>query len=292
MLLAVVAACAGETVEVPGETVVVEKVVTETVEVPGETVVVEKEVIRTVEVPGETVTKEVVKEVMVPGETVVVEKEVVKTVEVPGQTVVKEVVKTVEVPGQTVVVEKEVVKTVEVPGETVVVEKVVVQEVAGKKYVTDPTTGKAVTAPEYGGTLTYASKEEWANPDVLVANHWGAMFTKFVTEKIGFANWGIDRAEYKLADGWTPLFAMTGSLAESWETPDDKTIVLNIRKGVQWHDKAPIGRSGADCPRHRVQLSPYYRYGQRFHRTQRLYFAFTRCAIRIDNGDRRFDSCF
>ena len=38
MLLAVVAACT-ETVEVPGETVVVEKVVTETVEVPGETVV-------------------------------------------------------------------------------------------------------------------------------------------------------------------------------------------------------------------------------------------------------------
>ena len=63
MLLAVAAACSSETVEVPGETVVVEKVVTETVEVPGETVVVEKEVIKTVEVPGETVTKEVVKEV-------------------------------------------------------------------------------------------------------------------------------------------------------------------------------------------------------------------------------------
>ena len=48
----------GETVEVPGETVVVEKIVTETVEVPGETVVVEKEVIKTVEVPGETVVVE------------------------------------------------------------------------------------------------------------------------------------------------------------------------------------------------------------------------------------------
>ena len=41
MLLAVVAACAGETVEVPGETVVVEKEVIKTVEVPGETVTVE-----------------------------------------------------------------------------------------------------------------------------------------------------------------------------------------------------------------------------------------------------------
>ena len=65
MLLAVVAACGTETVEVPGETVVVEKEVIKTVEVPGETVVVEKEVVKTVEVPGQTVVveKEVVKEV-------------------------------------------------------------------------------------------------------------------------------------------------------------------------------------------------------------------------------------
>ena len=106
MLLVIATACAGETVEVPGETVVVEK--------------------------------EVIKEVQVPGETVVVEKEVIKEVMVPGETVTKEVVKEVEVPGETVVVEKEVVKTVEVPGQTVVVEKEVVKEVAGKKYVTDP----------------------------------------------------------------------------------------------------------------------------------------------------------
>ena len=47
---------------------------TKTIEVPGETVIVEKEVVKTVEVPGETVVKEVVKEVQVPGETVVVGK--------------------------------------------------------------------------------------------------------------------------------------------------------------------------------------------------------------------------
>ena len=90
---------------------------TRTVEVPGETVVVEKEVVKTVEVevPGGIVTEQVVKTVEVPGETIVVEKEVIKTVEVPGETVV---------------VEKEVVKTVEVPGETVVVERIVVATVA------------------------------------------------------------------------------------------------------------------------------------------------------------------
>ena len=51
MLLIVAAACAGETVEVPGETVVVEKEVIKEVEVPGETVVVEKEVIKEVDGP-------------------------------------------------------------------------------------------------------------------------------------------------------------------------------------------------------------------------------------------------
>ena len=94
ILMVMVVACT-ETVEVPGETIIVKEEVIKEVQVPGETVVVEKEVIKTVEVPGETITKEVVKEVEVPGETVVVEKEVVKTVEVPGETVVVE--KVVEV---------------------------------------------------------------------------------------------------------------------------------------------------------------------------------------------------
>ena len=84
MLLAFAAACSSETVEVPGETVVVEKEVVKEVMVPGETVTVE--VVKEVQVPGETIVvkEEVVKEVMVPGETVVVEKVVTETVEVPG----------------------------------------------------------------------------------------------------------------------------------------------------------------------------------------------------------------
>ena len=276
MLLAVAAACAGETVEVPGEIVVVEKVVTETVEVPGETVVVEKEVIKTVEVPGETVTKEVVKEVMVPGETVVVkeevvktvevpgqtvtvevvkevqvpgetvvvEKEVVKTVEVPGQTVVveKEVVKTVEVPGETVVVEKEVVKTVEVPGQTVVVEKVVVQEVAGKKYVTDPSTGEVVTAPQYGGTLTFATTEKPIGTDVLVGVT-GSIAQSLidpVIEKLGKSDWAAPRDKFDFYNGFPPPEYTRGALAESWSQPDPLTVIVNVRQGVRWHDKPPM----------------------------------------------------
>ena len=68
---------------------------------------------REIEVPGETVGVE--KEVMIPGETVVVEKEVVKTVQVPGETVVVEKEVPVEVEVEKVV---EVEKIVEVVKET------------------------------------------------------------------------------------------------------------------------------------------------------------------------------
>ena len=262
MLLAVVAACSSETIEVPGETVVVEKEVVKEVMVPGETVTVE--VIKEVEVPGETVVveKEVVKTVEVPGETVVVEKEVVKTVEVPGETVTKEVVKEVMVPGETVVVEKEVVKevmvpgetvvvekevvkTVEVPGETVVVEKEVVKEVVktvevpGKKYVTDPSTGKTVSAPQYGGTLTAVRNSPVTGADVLITGN-GVNLADTVVETLGMADWASPRDEFSLQARYDPQNYAKGSLAESWSQPDPLTYIVKVRQGVKWHDKAPM----------------------------------------------------
>ena len=217
MLLVVAAACT-ETVEVPGETVVVEKVVTETVEVPGETVVVEKEVVKEVQVPGETVVKEVVKTVEVPGETVVVEKEVVKTVEVPGETVVKEVVKTVAGP-----------------------ERVVVKEVPGKQYVTDPTTGRVVEKPRYGGTLTSFFSTTDISTQLDPFKTWYATYRLgLVYNKLGTADWGVSRGVYDFRSLHVPFAALKGDLAESWSTPDPLTIVIKVREGVHWQDKAPV----------------------------------------------------
>ena len=141
----------------------------------------------------------------------------------------KEVVKTVEVPGQTVVVTKEVAGP----------ERVVVREVPGKNYVTDPTNGKVYSAPQYGGTLTYAERIEPPGTDPWNQGH-GPRAVDAVAEKLAIANWGIDRDEIGFTSRYIPLFAMRGNLAESWETPDPTTIVLNIREGVRWHDKAPM----------------------------------------------------
>ena len=108
-----------------------------------------------------------------------------------------------------------------------------------KEMVLDPTTGEMVTAPEYGGTLTLGYKgmlnswdpySGWPDPPVMG-----------VLEKLAIANWGIDRDEWDLKSPNTyPPFAITGRLAESWETPDDTTFVFHIRDGVRWHNKAPM----------------------------------------------------
>ena len=287
MLLAVAAACGSETVEVPGETVVVEKevvktvevpgetvvkevvkevmvpgetvvvekVVTETVEVPGETVVIEKVVTETVEVPGETVTVEVVKEVQVPGETVVVEKVVTQTVQVPGETVVveKEVVKTVEVPGQTVVVEKEVVKTVEVPGP----ERVVVKEVR-PGYIRN-VWGQLVEKPQYGGTIPFAVRLD-PGGKVDPYNSSSQEAASFpVLETLTTTDYAIPPEEHDFRTAGESLAVLRGLLAESYETPDPFTWIFHIRKGVYWHDKPPM--NGRELDAYDVEYTWHRMYG-------------------------------
>ena len=109
-----------------------------------------------------------------------------------------------------------------------------------KEMVMDPTTGKMVTAPEYGGTITYARNQSPPTFDPLF-HPWAQLGIGGVVESLAMNDWGIDRNEYGMdVVAYTPLFAKTGVLAESWSQPDPLTIILNIRQGVHWHDKAPM----------------------------------------------------
>ena len=112
---------------------------------------------------------------------------------------------------------------------------------AEKEMVRDPSTGEMVEAPRYGGTFTYATNmPETGGSDVGVNARSGLMLVQGVLEKPAISDWAIDRNLTARNSGNTPLWTLTGLLAESWETPDDTTIVLNIRKGVHWHDKPPM----------------------------------------------------
>ena len=110
---------------------------------------------------------------------------------------------------------------------------------ADKRYVTDPVTGKVYTAHEYGGSLTFVKGNDGGWIDAYKEN--AVSMWALVYEKLGKLDWALDRDVYPFTGGYmTPLYALRGALAESWEQPDDTTIIINVRQGVHWHDKAPM----------------------------------------------------
>ena len=111
---------------------------------------------------------------------------------------------------------------------------------AASDMVKDPTTGKMVTAPEYGGTITYASRGEPAGPDALVSGPKVLSYVSVVNEKLAIGDWATPRDEWDFTTSYVPFSVLKGQLAESWATPDTLTIVVHIRQGVHWHDKPPM----------------------------------------------------
>ena len=108
------------------------------------------------------------------------------------------------------------------------------------EMVKDPTTGKMVSAPEYGGTITYSLNQSPPTFDPLF-HPWAQNAIGGVVESLAMMDWGIDRNKYGMNKvTYTPLWGKRGVLAESWSQPDPLTLILNIRQGVHWHNKAPM----------------------------------------------------
>ena len=125
---------------------------------------------------------------------------------------------------------------------------------ADKRYVTDPVTGKVYTAHEYGGSLTFVKGNDGGWIDAYKEN--AVSMWSLVYEKLGKLDWALDRDAYPFTGGYmTPLYALRGALAESWEQPDDTTIVINVRQGVHWHDKEPMNGRELTGERRRTLVS-------------------------------------
>ena len=110
---------------------------------------------------------------------------------------------------------------------------------ADKKYVTDPSTGKVVVAPEYGGTITFARKDEPAGPDTVISGMWAQAYVAGVNEKLAWPDWATPRDEFDFVYHNVPTNTI-GCLAESWSQPDPLTYIVKVRQGVYWHDKPPM----------------------------------------------------
>ena len=110
---------------------------------------------------------------------------------------------------------------------------------AGKEMVRN-VWGDEVDKPRYGGTIPIASTVDWQTFDPWYGGYAHIMLFH-VLDRPAQMNWALSPDEYDWTrSGKLSLELMAGALAESWEQQDSTTIILNIREGVNWHDKAPM----------------------------------------------------
>ena len=117
-------------------------------------------------------------------------------------------------------------------------------DTAAKVYVTDPSTGMVVEAPRYGGSLTFSTKV--ADDNLLV-------------DALGLRRCRLDYRHRQRENSGSLTGPSTGTntrtLLATWRRRshcverwlkagrfpgDGLTYTFNIRKGVRWHNKAPM----------------------------------------------------
>ena len=113
---------------------------------------------------------------------------------------------------------------------------------ADREMVRDPTTGEMILAPRYGGSISYSSQTDTPvfSNDVWFGGYAAQRSSLGVNEKLALGDWGLDRNVWDFRSDRLPMSAMRPWLAESWEFPDELTVVIKIRDNVFWHDKPPV----------------------------------------------------
>ena len=101
--------------------------------------------------------------------------------------------------------------------------------------------------PKYGGTLVTVrgadtrgfDQAHIGSPTAGAYNH-GLTHDMLSMPDWKKCNLGVPNGPYQwLIGDFCPLELRAGMLIESWEFPDDETIVYHVRQGVHFHDKPP-----------------------------------------------------
>jgi peptide/nickel transport system substrate-binding protein len=110
---------------------------------------------------------------------------------------------------------------------------------------TTTTTTVSAETPKYGGTLTFSAGEPLGfDPVYTVCVNCYASLSGLCNNEMLEGDWTKGPAGTGETD-WTTGFLgrvslEKGSLAESWELPDDSTIIYHIRQGVHFWNKPPV----------------------------------------------------
>ena len=137
--------------------------------------------------------------------------------------------------------EEEEVVTEEEEEEEVVAEEGMVQVKATKVDGTTIVLWKE--KPVYGGEITSTRTSDVLGWDPVYTTG-SSMATRSVTneellqEDYTKSLAGTGEGGYQTGEVFSGVH--TGCLAESWEIPDDHTVIFHIRQGVYWHNKPPV----------------------------------------------------
>ncbi len=98
--------------------------------------------------------------------------------------------------------------------------------------------------PEYGGTLTHCAQFTNFTFDNVLQGGFNGVTFQLTNEGAMQKDWakgpsGTGENSFRTASLPPSLDQYAPSLAESWELPDDSTIIWHFRKGVHWHDTYP-----------------------------------------------------
>jgi len=93
-------------------------------------------------------------------------------------------------------------------------------------------------APNYGGTMaipiTQLSTVSLDTADLTAAKY------QYWSEGLFYSNWSTDRSVWPFTTGFAPAEFSEGLLAESWEQNASQTMIVHLRHGVHWQNKAPV----------------------------------------------------
>jgi peptide/nickel transport system substrate-binding protein len=134
-------------------------------------------------------------------------------------------------------------------------EEIKVDEGDGEVIITESETGEKITEtvqqegmrdpdePKYGGTLiALGADPQGYDPGIMLSIMISEM--RIMNEPLMIGDWakgpaGTGELDWQLGH-MQSISCLRGALAESYEMPDDETIIFHIRPGVQWWDKAPL----------------------------------------------------
>jgi len=119
----------------------------------------------------------------------------------------------------------------------------VVPPTAGAELVKD-SLGRMVEKPQYGGTYTYCTATDIQGFDNTYTYPYLLTTVNITNEPLMAGDWskgpaGTGEVSWTIL-GVTFMKFQQGRICESWERPDDQTLIFHIRQGIHFHNKTPV----------------------------------------------------